>query len=758
MSNRRVTPRPAAGAPRWGVLLLVAVLLTPGCVTPGPRLLSKTSPFQAPTSSASMEDEPQRLHRRRSARGLGSDATVLGAGETALHGVASGGTVSQGPATCGGQVVPRGWPDSSSGGEALLAPFLSCTSPAEYVALQQRVDMPRLVEALDEWSAVRLGALGPVREDAAALLQRKRVAFLVSATERYGPFHAEVFALFVLHSAHDDEVDAVLRLLAGDKLLGQTLALMPAVRQELESRGLPLSRYPERAERGGDVPRGLGRAARDVLSTSPLVDGGRYTELVGRWAQLPPPYQHAAREVERALALRHFSAGSVALGTFDSLTFGVPLGFYYLVAGTGQGAYSLSQGHYEQATRELAPALLLGTLYAGGKGLRALAQARGAGAPALGGLQAMEQHLRGLQELARQVETKLGADGPRELAGWIRERREVAHFVAAGGVDAALALHEARGNVAQAMMSRARPGATGSPVAGSTARTGSGQVAPVADDAARAPYEAAGTAEHGGGLASLVDKGAGLTLEVVEARLALVELEATGPRFPRDVAVLEKHRPSPDAPLTGAEGNPRWGEYAAYYEGRLRELRQGKAAEAPLHWAPYERMRGWFARGLAFERLMVELLEADAKLPRAERRFLGTFVKPRILRTVGVWKPGSGLRYADVLVIEEGGPAGAPPRVETFSFKSRDLSGLKEGALKAQMAEDAGEALRKYGGTLDIRRDSLQHLLRGGSEVPVQRVRLVYEGDALLPKDVEVFNRAVNATKSVFPEVEVSFQ
>ena len=30
--------------------------------------------------------------------------------------------------------------------------------------------------------------------------------------------------LFVLHSAHDDEVDAVLRLLAGDKLLGQTLA------------------------------------------------------------------------------------------------------------------------------------------------------------------------------------------------------------------------------------------------------------------------------------------------------------------------------------------------------------------------------------------------------------------------------------------------------------------------------------------------------------------------------------------------------
>jgi hypothetical protein len=748
------------------VLLLVAVLLTPGCVTPGTRTLSKrqergvaTSPFQAPTSSASMEGEPRRLHQRRSARGLGSDVTRLSAGETALHGVASGGTVAQGPATCGGQAVPRDWPDFSSGREELLAPFLTCTSPAEYVALQQRVDMPRLVQALDEWSAVRLGALGPVREDAAPLLQRKRAAFLVSATEHHGPCHAEVFALFLLHSAHDDEVDAVLRVLAGDKLLGQTLGLMPAVRQELQARGLPLSRYPERAEQGGDVLRGLGRAARDALATSSTVDGVRYTEMTARWAHLPPPYQHAAREVERALALRHFSAGSVTLGSFDSLTFGVPLGFYYLVAGTGQGAYSLTQGHYEQATRELAPALLLGTLYAGGKGLRALSQARGTGAPTLGGLQAMEQHLRGLQELARQVETKLGMAGLRELAGWIRERREVGHFVAVGGVDAALALHETRGNVAQAqaMMSRVRPGATGSSVAGGEARKEAGQVAPLADDAARAPYEAAGMAERGGGLASLVDKGAGLTLEVVEARLALVELEATGPRFPRDVAVLEKHRPFPDAPLPGAGGNPRWGEYVAYYEGRLREFKQGKAAEAPLHWAPYERMRGWFARGLAFERLMVELLEADALRPRAERRFLGAFIQPLVLRSVGVLKPGSGLRYADVLVIEQGGPAGVSPRVETFSFKSRDLSGLGKKALTAQMVEDASEAFQKYGGTLDIRRSSLQSLLRGISAVPVQRLHLVYEGSKLLPKDVNVLNAAVDATRREVPGVEVLF-
>ncbi|OJT18504.1 hypothetical protein BO221_41340 [Archangium sp. Cb G35] len=757
----------AAGVPWKAMLLLGAALLTTGCATRtshpgkvrlhGARALLRSPLVPRPIASVEA-GAPDRLHQRRSTWGPGSD-TRAGQGEAAVHGVAREGTVSQRPATCGNRAVPPDWPGFSSGGEALLAPFLTCTSPAEYVALQQRVDMPRLVEALDEWSAVQLGALGPVREDAVPVLQRKRAAFLVSATERYGPYHAEVFALFVLHSAHDDEVDAVLRLLARDKQLGQTLALMPTVRQELEVRGLPLSRYPERAERGGDVLRGLGRAARDALATSQLVDGARYMEMTGRWAHLPPPYQHAAREVERALALRHFSPGSVALGTFDAMTFGVPLGFYYLVAGTGQGAYSLSQGEYEQATRELAPALLLGTLYAGGKGVRALAQARGAGSPALGGLQAMQQHLRDLQEMGRQVQTTLGTDGVRELARWIRERRKVGHFVAVGGVDAALALHEARGNVAraQAVMSRARPGATGAPVAGGGAHKGAGQVAPMVDDGARASLEA-GAAERAGGLSSLVDDGAGLSREVVEARLALMELEATGPRLPRDVAVLEKQRPSAEAAPPGAEGNPRWGEYVAYYEGRLRELEQGKALKAPMRWDAYERMRGWFGRGLAFERLMVELLEADARLPRAERRFLGAFIKPRISRSAGVWKPESGLRYVDVLVIEEGGFSRGPPHVEAFSFKSRDLSSLKGRELLAQMVEDAREALQKYGGKLDIRRDSLQSLLHGDREVPVRQVRLVYEGGALKPTQVDNLDAVVTAVEGKVQGVEVLFQ
>jgi tetratricopeptide (TPR) repeat protein len=616
--------------------------------------------------------------------------------------------------------VPLDWPDfSSADAAALLAPFLACTSPAEFVALQQQVDMPRLMESLDDWSAVRLGTLGPVREDAAPLLQRKRAAFLLSATERYGLFQAEVFALFVLHSAHDDEVNEVLRLLARDKQLVQTLGHMPAVREELEQRGLSLSRHPARAEQAGDVLRGLGRAAGDALATSPTSDGARYLELSSHRAQLPPPYQQALDEVQRALALRHFSADSVALGSFDHLTFGMPLGCFYLVAGTGQGLASLSQGQYEQATRELAPAMLLGALYVGGKGLRPLSQTRGAPGVAL--------HWKALQERGRQLEARLGVDGLRELARHIQASREAGRFVAVGGVDAALALHEARGNVAraQAWLSKAR-------------------------------HEATSSASRG--LASLVDAQAGLTPEVVQARLAAVELEAAGPRLPGSVAALEKQRPSVDAPPPGAEGSPRWGEYVAYYERRLGELQEGTASKGPLRWDAYEQMRGWFARGVAFERLMVKVLRADAELPRAQRRFLGDFDRPRIETYVGVKKPGAGLCYADVLVIETDGWARAPPRVETFSFKSRNLSLLDEKALEVQMTADANEALLKYGGTLDIRRSSLQFLFHTGTEASVQRIRLVYEGDMLKPKDVEMLKRALDATEYALPEVEVLFQ
>ncbi|WP_395805709.1 hypothetical protein [Archangium minus] len=96
--------------------------------------------------------------------------------------------------------------------------------------------------------------------------------------------------------------------------------------------------------------------------------------------------------------------------------------------------------------------------------------------------------------------------------------------------------------------------------------------------------------------------------------------------------------------------------------------------------------------------------------------------------------------------------------METLSFKSRNFSELGVKELGAQMLEDARDALRNYGETLDIRRDSLQPLLREGSKVPVQRVRLIYERGELKPTNVVVLETAVSATKEKVPGVEVLFQ
>jgi hypothetical protein len=149
---------------------------------------------------------------------------------------------------------------------------------------------------------------------------------------------------------------------------------------------------------------------------------------------------------------------------------------------------------------------------------------------------------------------------------------------------------------------------------------------------------------------------------------------------------------------------------------------------------------------------MAKLLREDAALPRAQRRFLQDFNEPRVETYVGVWKPEAGLRFADVLVIEQKPLPGQPPRVETFSFKSRDLSRLGDTALKAQMMADVKEALGYYGKTLDIRRPGLE--LR----VEVQRVRLIYEGGELKPQDSRLLKAAVEDARRRVPGVEVLFQ
>jgi hypothetical protein len=583
-----------------------------------------------------------------------------------------------------------------------IEPFLACASPGAFVAMQRGLDMPRFVESLDPWDAVRLGALGPLDAKASEVLQRKRAAFIVAAVESYGIHRAEVLALFVLHTSFDDELRGLLQVLAGNKQLAETLGAMPAVREELRQRGLTLTAFPEREEQAGDVLRGLGRAGRDALSSTEASAGARYIAFSSLRAQLPGPYQDALDAVERSLMAGHFTPGNVIRGGFDHLTFGVPLGFFHLLAGTAQGAESLARGRYEQATRELAPAAFMVALYAGGRGARALRDG-----------QRIPFDMEALKAVVGRLEEQLGVNATRELVRQLRASREGAMLAAEWGEAGALALHEARGNPAkaQALLAQAhreRPGAT-----------------------------------------SLPKDFAGVPPEVLEARLAQVEWEATGPRLSRDVAFLKENPPAKDAP-PGARSHPLWDEYVRYREGRLAELERNVPTKGPLRWNAYLDLRDLFNRGLAFERTMVAHLRADATLPRAQRKWLKDFEQPRIETHVGLAK--ADLRFADVLVIESRPPPNQPPRVETFSFKSRGLHLLGQDALAAQMRADARAALRYYGETVNIRRPGLE------GPVQVRKVQLVYEGGDLSPSGTRQLRNVLTIVQKDFPGVEIHFQ
>lgn len=198
--------------------------------------------------------------------------------------------------------APEGWPEQAGSDEEVLAPLLACSSAVGVLQLQRQVDMAQVLERLGDWSAVRLGALGPLRDSRAAkLLTHKRASFLLKATEDYGAY-AQVFALFILHSSCDDELAELLTLLAQEKQLSQTLGSMPTVRQELERRGLPLSSFLEREEQAGDVLRGLRRAGRDALNTSPVSDGARFANMSAQAQQLPAPYQQAMHQLGQAMS------------------------------------------------------------------------------------------------------------------------------------------------------------------------------------------------------------------------------------------------------------------------------------------------------------------------------------------------------------------------------------------------------------------------------------------------------------------------
>jgi|GEM_PF-3573354 len=240
--------------------------------------------------------------------------------------------------------------------------------------------------------------------------------------------------------------------------------------------------------------------------------------------------------------------------------------------------------------------------------------------------------------------------------------------------------------------------------------------------------------------------------EALRAKFLQAENESTEGRWPRDAKYLKKVQPGLkyDAPDGTQPDSFMWGEYVKYRERRLGELLEGLPVRGPLKYFAYVRMRASYAQGLAFERKMVALLMEDAARPRAERRWLKDFDQPRIETHVGLAK--ADLRFADVLVIEEGPSAGPRPRVETFTFKSRDLSRMKLTELTAQLAADAHDALMYNGETLRIRHPGME------MEAQVQRASLIYERSDQKPVAPAVWKEAAELVMGRLTGAELSLQ
>jgi hypothetical protein len=193
---RGVSRARAAGS--WRVAVWVWAVMALGCATvpEGPGLEDTYShrwgvlgddnaggkePAPAPLPSR----RPQvRLRRRHGAPVTGTD--VSRASPEQMARLAQAGQEPADSSDPTGPHVPAGWPDWDASDEELLAPFFECSTPAQFLRLQQGVDMARLLEELEDWSAVRLGALGPMDARTSEVLTRKRAAFILHATEAYG--------------------------------------------------------------------------------------------------------------------------------------------------------------------------------------------------------------------------------------------------------------------------------------------------------------------------------------------------------------------------------------------------------------------------------------------------------------------------------------------------------------------------------------------------------------------------------------------
>lgn len=355
--------------------------------------------------------------------------------------------------------------DKAGTSKEIVKVFKTSQSPGDFLDIQKNLDMPAVLDYLELWDAVQIGALGPVvnGEDK---LNAKRTEFIGDAVHLYGINRAQVFTHFIFGTMYGDDIKKVLSLLAAEAKLKSSILQMESVKALIKQRGIDLSEFKDRSEGIGDAARGLGRGLKDLL-TPPIKKEALGQEYMFRSLDLPQEYQDILRKVEMAEFEGSLTPGNVILGALDQLTFGLSSAAYGLVAGTISGVGNLAKGNLDQGMYELTGATVAVLTFLGVKAYQKLAAGPTLKGPAgpgqfvikgfKGAITKEEAMLGAVLQLNPEAQaaagllfSRIGKQGVKDVARYIQADKRAAVLVHEHGLPAVEALQKAKGDVAKA--------------------------------------------------------------------------------------------------------------------------------------------------------------------------------------------------------------------------------------------------------------------------------------------------------------------
>jgi len=328
-------------------------------------------------------------------------------------------------------------------GRDIVQVFQASATEREFLDLEKAIDFAAVLDKLDDWNIVRLAALGPVLPNFAARVNQARADYVEHIVRKWGVQRAEVFVLYIVDTATDDDVEAMLSLLAGDQELYRTVEKMPTVRARLMERGIDLSRFHDREWKATDIATGVYHAVDSVMSTSQAASEGESATALRQGLDLPEPYRGAVNQIDQAMLEKALSPGNVLFGAADQAFMGLPSTVkgvvYDLPVAVVTGIEELQKGHVAAGVEMLTVPVAL--VISAALGVRAFRRAR------VAGLLELTAEGRALYD---GLKGAIGVSGMQRVAGYVRKSAAARLLVVEAGAEGILTLEKAKGDVAAA--------------------------------------------------------------------------------------------------------------------------------------------------------------------------------------------------------------------------------------------------------------------------------------------------------------------